>query len=254
MANPGYPMQPPPGGMGPMGGMPPMGMPPGMGPGGMRPMRRGTSKAVPVVVSAGLAVGVFCGLLFGLGTGGDDATAATSSEKKDQGSGSETPDILMAKPGESGTTQTPAKPKQDGAGSAGSGSAVAATGSGAAGSAGSAAPAAKTTKLVIEIKPEAAAQVAKITVDGKDTPAISDFEMGDAAKKKVVIIIKASGFKDVTFEGDVEGQETKFAFEMQKKPKPSGGGGALPRPETPSGSGSGKKPGTGKKPGGLIDI
>ena len=51
-----------------MGG-PPMGA-------AVRPMRRGTSKAIPVVVSAGLAVGVFCGLLFGVGTGKNNARAA----------------------------------------------------------------------------------------------------------------------------------------------------------------------------------
>src|SRR5690242_149786 len=67
MANPSYPQ---------MGQMP-MGAPPPMGPPTMnRPMRRGVSKAVPVVVSAGLAVGVFCGLLFGLGTDKDEANAA----------------------------------------------------------------------------------------------------------------------------------------------------------------------------------
>src|SRR3954463_11571578 len=71
MATPGYPQmgQMPPG----MGG-PPMG-PMGATP-GPRPMRRGTSRAVPVVVSAGLAVGVFCGLLFGVGTGKKDAVAS----------------------------------------------------------------------------------------------------------------------------------------------------------------------------------
>ena len=44
-----------------------------------RPVRRGTSKAVPVVMSAGLAVGVFCGLLFGLGTGNEGALASPGS-------------------------------------------------------------------------------------------------------------------------------------------------------------------------------
>jgi hypothetical protein len=39
------------------------------------PRRRGTPKIVPVVMAAGLAVGTFCGLLFGVGTGGG-ATAA----------------------------------------------------------------------------------------------------------------------------------------------------------------------------------
>ncbi|HEX7699849.1 MAG TPA: hypothetical protein VF403_03980, partial [Kofleriaceae bacterium] len=66
MATPGYPQmqQNPMMGGGMHGQMPP------------RPMKRGVSKAVPVVVSAGLAVGVFCGLLFGLGTGDPIAAAA----------------------------------------------------------------------------------------------------------------------------------------------------------------------------------
>src|SRR2546423_6128527 len=54
-----------------------------------RPARQGTSKAVPVVVSAGLAVGVFCGLLFGLGTGKAKASAPSSGsniKKDDDGS------------------------------------------------------------------------------------------------------------------------------------------------------------------------
>src|ERR1043165_9167347 len=76
MANQGpYPMGPqnmggPPmgqGGMGHMGHPGHMGQMGQMGP--RPPMRQGTSKVVPVVVSAGLAVGVFCGLLFGVGTG-----------------------------------------------------------------------------------------------------------------------------------------------------------------------------------------
>jgi len=78
MANPGYPQmgQMPPG-MGPPMGGPPMGGPPmgGMPP---RPMTRGTPKNIPVIVSAGLAVGVFCGLLFGVGTGKKAAAAAPS--------------------------------------------------------------------------------------------------------------------------------------------------------------------------------
>jgi hypothetical protein len=235
--------------------------------GAMRPMRRGTSKAVPVVVSAGLAVGVFCGLLFGLGTGGEEATAAPS-EKKARGSGeTETPDILMAG---QGSSFVPTRKPDPAVGSAAAGSAAgsAAAGSGAgsdaAGSAAgsAAAPALKTVKLIIAIKPEAAAEAAKITVDGKDATATSDFEMGDAPKKKVSILIKAEGFKDYKYEGEVEaGKDTKFEFDMQKKPKiPTGGG--LPRPDLPSGGGGGgtgggtKKPpgGGGKKPGGLIDI
>src|SRR3954468_14623016 len=88
MATPGYPQMGGPMGQMPMGGQPGggYGAPMGQGPQTMqRPIRRGTSKAVPVVVSAGLAVGVFCGLLFGVGTGKHDAQAAPSGNnlKKD---------------------------------------------------------------------------------------------------------------------------------------------------------------------------
>lgn len=118
-------------------------------------------------------------------------------------------------------------------------------------------PAAKAVKLIIVIKPEAAAEAAKITVDNKEVAATSDFDMGDATKKKVSIVIKADGFKDYKYEGEVEGgKDTRFEFDMQKKSRSSGGG--LPRPELPSGGSSGgKKPsGGGKKPGGgsLIDL
>ena len=80
MANPGgYPMQP----MGnPMGhGGPPQGARTAMVSG----QKQGTPKAVPVIVSAGLAVGVFCGLLFGLGTGTEVKAAGSTGEKKSVG-------------------------------------------------------------------------------------------------------------------------------------------------------------------------
>jgi hypothetical protein len=227
----------------------------------MRPMRRGTSKTVPVVVSAGLAVGVFCGLLFGLGTGDDaNASGKGKSVTKDKDERAEVPDVLMAKPADSTTTPPPKREGSADGSAAGSGSAALAAGSNAgsaAGSgAGSAEPAIKMTKLIIEIKPDEAAAAAKITVDGKDTPATSELEMGDAKKKKILIMIKATGFKDFQHEGEVEGPpstETKFSFELQKKPKPTGGGG-LPRPETPRGNGGGGGTKPGGKKGGLIDI
>ena len=74
MANPGYPQQPQQPPMQQMGQqMPQPGGPPTPAPG-----KRGTSKMVPIVVSAGLAVGTFCGLLFGVGLG-EPATAAPST-------------------------------------------------------------------------------------------------------------------------------------------------------------------------------
>ncbi|HEY0987522.1 MAG TPA: hypothetical protein VGD80_10745, partial [Kofleriaceae bacterium] len=69
-----------------MGG-PPMGQ---MGMMPRPPMRQGTSKIVPVVVSAGLAVGVFCGLLFGLGTGSRSDAApkqVSNNAKRDDDTG-----------------------------------------------------------------------------------------------------------------------------------------------------------------------
>src|SRR5688500_3521584 len=45
--------------------------------------RNGTSRAVPIVVSAGLAVGVFCGLLFGVGIPETTASPETGNNVKE---------------------------------------------------------------------------------------------------------------------------------------------------------------------------
>ena len=73
--HPGHPGQHPgqPGPM-PMGPVPTPQPMPGQPP-RAAVVRRGTSRAVPVVVSMGLAIGVFCGLLFGLSTGAPVAIA-----------------------------------------------------------------------------------------------------------------------------------------------------------------------------------
>jgi hypothetical protein len=55
-----------------------MGPPPGHGAAPPGPRRRGTPKIVPIVMSAGLAVGTFCGLLFGVGTGGGSTSAGAA--------------------------------------------------------------------------------------------------------------------------------------------------------------------------------
>src|SRR5690349_14216371 len=104
MAAPGYPQQPPMGGppMGgpPMGG-PPMGGPPMNGPQtGMRPPRRGTSKAVPIVVSAGLAVGVFFGLLFGVGKKSEAVAAPPDKTAKAESKAATPSKPAEAKPAE----------------------------------------------------------------------------------------------------------------------------------------------------------
>jgi hypothetical protein len=237
MANPGYPMQPmqPPMG-GPMGPGPYGGPPPGM----MRPpqVRQGTSKAVPVVVSAGLAVGVFCGLLFGLGTGDDEVTAAPTAQKA---VGDKTPVADDTKPP---AGVQPPKSVTDGTGTPAGSAATPATGSATVAKPPPPEPVAQKAKLSVEIKPEAVAKEAKITVDGVEMTGMSfELAIGDATKKEVKVVVEAAGYKDVVQKVEIETvRDTTLQVEMVKKPsRPS-------RPDRP------KRP---KRPpggGGLIDI
>jgi hypothetical protein len=263
MANPGPypPMGPPMGGpMQPMGG-PPMGPMGGMPP--RQPMRQGTSRLVPVVVSAGLAVGVFCGLLFGLGTGKrnasaetqvsrggkhvDDSTAAPVdfnaqiSDQRAPKAGSRTGSAVAANPG-SGSGSS--------AGSAGS----AAAGSAAGSNADSAEPTIKTSKLVVEIKPDTVAQVAKIFVDGKFTtsPTVEVSLDPGTTKKKVKVLVKAVGYKDVEQEIEVEGESTTLKLELIRSGRSSnatagaeGGGTGRTGGNTATGGNAGGNTGTG---------
>jgi hypothetical protein len=250
-----------------MGG--PMGNPMMGGPPGMRPshqqMRRGTPKAVPVMVSAGLAIGVFCGLLFGLGTGEDDAQADTTKEKKFVGTKIDGTDESATTPGAVGPT--PPKSVTDGTlatgtikepkgSAAGSATAGAAQGSAAGTTAGSAAtvvppPTVKMAKLVISLKPDTVKD-AKITVDGTEVQNNTlEVSLGDKTKKEVVVTVKAPGFKDLEQKLEVDEGEMKVEYQLVKKS--SGGGSVTPRRPDPPGGKGGKK-GGGKKGGGLIDI
>ena len=231
-----------------MGG-PPMGM--------QRPIRRGTSKAVPVVVSAGLAVGVFCGLLFGVGTGKNAAIAAPSASNVKKAGEPEAPkpEPGAAPAGLGATKAAPVVKAGSAAGSgapAGSGSppAVAAAGSGApATGAGAAKPAVeerKIIKLTFKLKPEAAEKDAKITIDGKELVGLTGEIPGDT--KSMKIEIKSNGYRTLEKKQDIvvaPGEEMQIEFELQKKS--SGGGGTRPpkRPDRPTNAGGG---------GGLIDI
>lgn len=199
MANPGYPpmggpMHPGGAPMGPGGPMGPMG---GMGGMGMQPIRQGTSHIVPVVVAAGLAVGVFCGLLFGLGTRHEVAAPSRGSTGAKQ---SEESQIQTAQV--STGTKLPDRPRPA-TGSAGSaaGSAVAATGSNtgsaAAGTGSAAAPG--PGKLKVEIQPDSAAQAAKVLVDGiqfTGTEVEIPFDPG-VSKKMVKVVVRVPGYKDM---------------------------------------------------------
>lgn len=212
-----------------------------------RVTKRGTSKVVPIVVSAGLAIGTFCGLLFGLGTGevvadtrdakkalaeaqkAADKATAEASKPADPAPAAKPADPAPAKPADPATAS--AAGSGSGSGSAagsgsGSGSAVAAgsgSGSGSATTAsagsgsGAAAPAvAKGAKLTFVIKPDGV-KSPTITVDGKavtgDTFDLA-FDSGQT-KKSVKVVVKASGFKDQERTLDVDA-DMKAEFELTK--------------------------------------
>jgi hypothetical protein len=267
MANPGYPMQPPMGGP-PMGGGP-MGNPMMGPPQSMRPpqppMRRGAPKAVPVLVSAGLAIGVFCGLLFGLGTGEVEAKANTTEDKKFVGTKIEGADEATTAQGGVGpappksvtdgtlVTGQMTQPKGSAAGSAGSaaGSGDGSAATVAAGSAATVVPTVKFAKLTIALKPDSVKD-ARILIDGTDIAGMTfDVPLGDKTKKEVLVVVKAPGFKELEQKLEVDEGEMKVEYQLVKARKSSGS--VTPkRPPPPGGSGKKKD----KKPsgGGLIDI
>jgi hypothetical protein len=224
MANPGYPpmggpMQPtggaPMGPMGPGGPMGPMGMGMGMG---MQPVRQGTSHIVPVVVAAGLAVGVFCGLLFGLGTKHEVAPSRGSTgAKQSEESQIQTAQVSMG-------TKLPPRSATGSAGSAAAGATGSAAPAGNAGGSGSAAagaggpPGPGPGKLKIDIEPETAAHAAKVFVDGiQITGTTVDIPFdGDATKKSVKIVVKVPGYKDMEKTIEVESDaSSSISFDLK---------------------------------------
>jgi len=210
-----------------MGGMPPI--PPTRGP------RRGTSRAVPVVVSAGLAVGVFCGLLFGLGTGDKaDAKPSTGNNLKHEEEGHVDPGAAPA--GLGASTVKPVNDKLIGSGAvvaaAGSGSAGAGIGSGVVAMAGtgsgSAAAAPKTMKITIEIDPDTAASTAAIKIDNK--PITGKTAEVPPDTKQVHVQITADGYHSIDENVDVSGasgDEHDVKIKMLKR-APSGGAPSSP--------------------------
>jgi len=231
MATPGYPQQ----------------MMHGMQGGGMQmPARRGAPKIVPVIVSAGLAVGVFCGLLFGLGTGKEEAAAAPAPKK-----GSIMSDDPSAPEGLGATPALPVPPK--------GGSAVAVAPPPPPPPPAPVEPTIKTIKLTVNVKPEGAAKDAKITVDGKEiTGNVTELP---ADTKKVKVSVASTGYVTREASVDVSGDKTDVDMDLLKK---SSGGTASPGfggashvaptiPKAPPGESQPKKP---KKPagGGVIDI
>lgn len=238
-----------------MGGPAWMGGP--QGPGAMampRHARRGTSKMVPVVVSAGLAVGVFCGLLFGVGTGKKRSAAAPSASnvKKVAAADDEPAPQPGAAPKGLGATPT-VSPKLPPSTSGGTSGAVATQGSAAvvAQTSGTAtppvapvAPVKKLLKLTFKVTPDAAAKSATVTIDGKPVSGLTTELAHD--RKAVTYEIKADGYRSVDKKLDLlAGDEMTVEVELQKK---STSGGVRPprRPDRPTNAGPAG--------GGLIDI
>ncbi len=220
MANPQYPMPP-------LGQMPSHLPQPGMPP---RPsvMPRGTSRAVPVVVSAGLAVGVFCGLVLGLGTG-DKAVASPPPGKPLSAEPTPAPRSTSAptvKPTVAPADDRPAKVEA----------------------------VANKAKIIVELEPYSIAASAKISVDGNEIIGSEiALDLGEAKKREVTLLIKAPGYKDHEQKVEVEG-DTTLKIEMIKRASggnPSGGGatGGPKRASPPGGNGGKKKPNSA-----LIDI
>lgn len=211
-----------------------------------RPMRRGTPKIVPIIMSAGLAVGVFCGLLFGVGKK-SEAVASTPSKGTNVKPPAEEPkpDPGGAPAGLGATSTKPVPPAQHTAPAAGS-AAVAAAPAGA----GSAAPAAKPAptvteekknKLTVTLKPEAAMTGAKLFIDGKEVEGMTVDIPVD--KKSVKVEVKSPGYRSVEKKIDITGETMSVEFETVKRPASTPGVKPPKRPDRPPSGG-----------GGLIDI
>jgi hypothetical protein len=200
---------------------------------------------VPVVVSAGLAVGVFCGLLFGVGTGKhSEAAPEKASNNVKRADDSFTPES-MANP----NVKIPDKnaPK------AGSNAVAANAGSAGSAAGAGAAPAdtgPKPTKLIVEIKPDAAAQNAKVFVDGKQIDGMTaDIALDPGTTKKMVkVLVKAQGFKDIEQDVEAEGESVNLKFELSKGRSSSSN--ASSQGSTPSGGDGGTAAASGGTGGG----
>jgi hypothetical protein len=192
-------------------------------------VRRGTSKAVPVVVSAGLAVGVFCGLLFGFGTGKEDqASASTNNRKgddsKDKPASTKPETRTDAKPADSQGSATAASGSNaGGSGSDAKGAVIAAAGSDLSGGSGLPGPGITTSAshvatLKLDVKPNPGPH-AKYTIDGQriDPTKPFELELGKAKSKAVTIAISSPGFRTYEQKIDVEADMT-VSVELARGP------------------------------------
>jgi hypothetical protein len=240
-----------------MPGMPGPGMP--QRPSGI-PMagavRKGTPKIVPVVVSAGLAVGVFCGLYFGLGTGEPKEAEAQSTAKASGVSGPQsaagaTDEKINFKSADKPPSELAAGSGSDTAGSAtpppGTGSATTpppGTGSATTPPPGTGSATTPPAEVTLEVTFAVTPEDAEITVDGQPvTGGKLTITFGDDDKKTVRVVVKAKGYKTsdkkMTFTKDTASETVEI--KLGKK------GSSGPRP--PRDRDNDREP-----PGGLIDL
>jgi hypothetical protein len=181
--------------------------------------RKGSSKALPILVSAGLAVGVFTGLMVAVGDGkkgepvGGGTTAAAAIDAGGGATATVTApiDAATATPDAGTTVATSATPD-----------------------AGAAKPTPAIKKATLSFEPTPAD--AQIFVDGKQIDGTSYEVELSGDKVEVEVVAKADGFKQFSKKISLRG-DTTLPIKMSKK-------GNIGRPHTPRPNG----------PGGLIDL
>lgn len=195
----------------------------------------GTSKIVPVVVSAGLAVGVFAGLLFGLGTGEVAAAGKRSGSATEVVSSFDVGTEEYDGSGKVAATPDAGVPAADAGAPADA--AVAATDAAPADAAPpDAAPAIKLATVTFAITPAGVA--AKITLDGKPVEGEAQIDIS-AGAKSVEVVAKAPGFRDFKKKISI-GKDESVPIDLIKRPV-----------GTPNSGNGGKRP---DNNGGKIDI
>src|SRR5213078_2919061 len=147
----------------------------------------------------------------------------------------------------------------------------AATGSAAGTGTAAAAVEPKPGKLTIDIKPDSAAQAAKVVVDGKPvtgTPIDIPFDKG-VTRKTLKVLVQVPGYKDIEKDVEIESDRPATIVIDLGKARPATSGGGTPASDSGNGghgnsgndsgagkgsSGKGKGSASGKKGNGLIDI
>jgi hypothetical protein len=171
---------------------------------------------LPIMVAAGLAVGVCGGLILVLGTGKSDAATNVAGPSGEEGAGG------MDAGAPDGLTEVAEVPVD----------------------AAPAKPAVKKVTLSFEVDPGAA----KITVDGEEIEGDTyELELKDGETRKVTIAAEAKGYKSKTMKQTISDDET-IEIELQKEKTQTRSSGGSRKGSRRGGSKGGPKK------GGLIDL